>query len=68
MLSRFLNKKTLTAVNAELKKAGYMTYPGDTPGKKSGYALNVIDWVAGGDRAAQVEVTALVARVLRATA
>jgi len=58
----------LKSVNAALNAAGYAAYPGDRTidepeGCAAGYAMNLIEYVAGADPDARREVEGIVREV-----
>jgi hypothetical protein len=69
MLARWINKTQLKKVNSALRQAGYGTYAGDRTtaqpnGCGAGYAMNLINHVAGADPDAQREVKQILADTL----
>ena len=69
--SMYLDEKTLKIVNAALIAAGYAAYPGDRTTRQpqgcgAGYAMNLVDSIAGADPDARREVRAIVSRIVSA--
>lgn len=70
MLAQWINKTQLKKVNSALRQAGYTPYVGDKTtarpnGCGAGYAMNLINHVAGSDPDAKREVERILSEVLR---
>lgn len=69
MFTRWINKNQLKKVNYALRQAGYAPYAGDKTtahpnGCGAGYAMNLINHVAGTDLDARREVEKILVDVL----
>lgn len=63
--SAYLNPSAITKLNKRLADAGYPPAVGDTGPKSGGYAMNIIDRLAGADPMHVREVEQLIAAVLK---
>ena len=62
--SRYLNRSAITKLNRRLADAGYPPAVGDTGPKSGGYAMNIIERLAGANPTHRREVESLIADVL----
>lgn len=63
--SKFVNKSAITKLNKRLAVAGYPAAQGDNGASGGGYAMNIIDRLAGQNPDHRREIEGMIAEVLR---